>query len=264
MPGRSGKPVRIRVIHWRAEESGPLVEACRSCGFAVEYRSGRYPEIARAVRESPPDAIAIDLSRLPSHGREVAVAFRNAKYSRHIPLVFVGGASEKIEAIRGLLPDAAFTSVKGICGSVRAALRNSRARTVPPAAVPMKDRYGARTVAEKLGIKEEMQAGLLDAPRDYAAVVGDLPRGAALVEDPGEVHPVTLWFVREPGDYQAALPKMRRLAARTRLWIVWKKEELRLTGNAVREYANQAGLVDYKICALGRQWSGMLFAVRKS
>jgi hypothetical protein len=37
-----------------------------------------------------------------------------------------------------------------------------------------------------------------------------------------------------------------------------------LTDRRVREAAIEAGLVDYKICAVNEQWSAMAFARRKS
>ena len=107
-----GKPSkRIRVFHWRPEESGPLIAICQANGFEVEYAPGPFPAVARAIRQSPPDAIVINLSRLPSHGRETAIAVRHARYSRYIPLLFVGGVPEKVEAIRRQLPDVPYTSL---------------------------------------------------------------------------------------------------------------------------------------------------------
>jgi hypothetical protein len=106
---------------------------------------------------------------------------------------------------------------------------------------------------------------LFDAPRDYAAVLGEMPPGVELVEDPSAVHPVTLWFVRDPRDYRTGLRRMRAIADRTKLWIVWRKASPGgLTSNLIREAANEAGLVDYKICAVDAQWSGMVFARRKA
>ena len=46
------------------------------------------------------------------------------------------------------------------------------------------ERYGSRTVAQKLGIKEGSTVAVIDAPRDYAAALGELPAGVEIVEDP--------------------------------------------------------------------------------
>jgi hypothetical protein len=71
--------------------------------------------------------------------------------------------------------------------------------------------------------------------------------------------------VHDAGEYEAALPSRRALAARSRLRIVWQKGRRDgLNGNFVRERALAMGLVDYKICSLDGVWSGMVFTVKKA
>lgn len=255
--------VRVRVVHFRPEEAGPLLAACRAGGFTVEFEPGGYSALARAIRTSPPDVVLIDLSRMPSHGREVACALRNTKYARHIPLVFAGGEPEKVEGIRKLISDAVFATVKGVAAGIqRAAAKNNASPVVPPSSM---ERYSDRTTAQKLGIKEGMTVGVFNAPRDYVSALGVLPRDVELVEDPDSVHALTLWFVTEPREYRAAIGAMRRIAGRTKLWVIWHKASAggNLTDKTVREFANEVGLVDYKICAVDKRWSGMALAVKK-
>jgi CheY-like chemotaxis protein len=262
---------RVRIVHWKMLEAAPLIEACRACGFEVEYDDVAYPALAKLIREKPPDALLIDLTVLPSHGRDIALHLRRTKYTRHIPLVFVDGAPEKVEAIRLQLPDAVFTTSaarKQLCSRIRSACANRIAEPVIPPS-PM-ERYGSRTAAQKLGIKENATVALIDPPRDYAAALGELPAGAELLEDPDPVQTVTLWFVRDPRVYQAEVHRMREIANRTKLWVVWRKGSAGkdkgsgLTDKLIRQAANEAGLVDYKICAVNEQWSAMAFARRKA
>ena len=106
--------------------------------------------------------------------------------------------------------------------------------------------------------------GVIDAPSDYERVIGPLPDGCELEEDPRTACTLTLWFVHDPGDFEAALPSRRALAAKTRLWIAWQKGRRDgLNGNFIRETAIAMGLVDYKICSLDSQWSAMVFAIKK-
>jgi hypothetical protein len=253
---------RVRIVHWKASEAGPLIEACRACGFDVEYDDVNGGVLVKMIRGKPPDALAIDLTRLPSHGRDVAIYLRRTKYARHIPLVFVDGEPEKVEAIRRQLPDAAFTTRRQLCAAVKSACAKGVANPVLPPGIM--ERYGSRTVAQKLGIKPGATVAVIDPPRDYAAAVGELPEGAAFVEDPDSPQAVTLWFVHDLREYQADLRRMQVIAGRTKLWIVWRKGTGTLTDKLVREAANEVGLVDYKICAVNAQWSGMAFARRKS
>jgi hypothetical protein len=122
-----------------------------------------------------------------------------------------------------------------------------------------------RTAAQKMGIRAGAVVGLIDPPAYYLKVLGELPEGVVLEEDsPGE-SAVTVWFVHDPGEYEAALAARRTLAAKSRLWIVWQKGRRDgLNGKFVRERALAMGLVDYKICSLDGVWTGMVFAVKKA
>lgn len=252
---------RVRLIHWKAREAEALLANLRAAGHVVDYDEELSSGGFRAIRESPPDAFAIDLSRLPSRGREVAVFFRGQKATRHIPIVFVGGAPETADAIRKLLPDAIHATPNRLRSALRAALANRPASPVVPP--QMMARYASRSAAQKLGIREGSAAAVFDPPRTYAGVIGELPAGAALDETPEETRPVTLWFVHDAAGCLGALPAMRKLAVRTKLWIVWRKGST-VTQPFLRESAAAVGLVDYKICSLDATWSAMLFARRRS
>lgn len=252
---------RVRLVHWKAAEAAALLAALRAAGHLVDYDEGLSAGQIRAIRESPPDAFAIDLSRLPSHGREVATFLRGQKATRHIPIVFVGGTPEKVEAIRKLLPDAVYTVPGRLRPALRAALADRPANPVVPP--QMMARHASRSAAQKLGIREDSTAALIDPPRNYASVIGELPAGAALEESPATACSVTLWFVHDAAACRAYLPRMRQFAARTRLWILWRKGS-GVTQPFLREAAAAVGLVDYKICSVDATWSAMLFARRKA
>jgi hypothetical protein len=122
-----------------------------------------------------------------------------------------------------------------------------------------------RTAAQKLGIREGSVVCLIDPPTGYSKVLGELPEGVEIHEDPSPACPVTLWFVHDPAEYEASLPSRRGLAARSRLWIIWQKGRRDgLNGSFVRGRALAMGLVDYKICSLDGVWSGMVFTVKKA
>jgi len=255
---------RVRLIHWKASEAAALRAALRAAGHTVDYDEQVASGGFRAIRESPPDAFVIDLSRLPSHGREVATFFRGRKPTRQIPIVFVGGEPEKVEAIRKLLPDAVYTAPGRLRSALRAALANQPASPVVPTA--MMARYASRSTAQKLGVREGSTVALIDPPRNYAAVIGDLPAGASFEEMPDETaaaaRPITLWFVHDAAACRAGLPGMQKLAAHTKLWMLWRKGS-GVTQPFLRESAAAVGLVDYKICSVDATWSAMLFARRK-
>ena len=252
--------MRVRVFHWKPEESAPLLDALK--GHTVYNDPVWTGSSMRLLGEHPPEVIVIDLSSRPSHGRELATAIRGRKTTRHIPIVFVDGDPVKVAAIRALLPDATFTSLSKVKTALKQAL------TAPPEApvvpVQMMDRGAARTTAQKLGIRPGQRVGLINPPPDYAGVLGDLPEGAALEEEPTAVLPITIWFVRDSEDYIAKLREGRRIAARSRLWVAWPKGgRAGITQFTVREAARELGLVDYKICSVDSVWTAMAFAVKK-
>jgi hypothetical protein len=254
---------RVRLFHWRTEEAKPLIVALRAGGYTVDYPGDKANGLWRSLRENPPWAAVIDLTRLPSHGRYVAAEIRATKSLRHIPIVFVDGDPEKVESIRKDLPDAVYTS--------RAWLVPALKRVKPlvdPVAPPRMMNRTDRTTAEKLGIKAGGRVALIDPPADYVRVLGKLPKDALLEEDPDEELPLTLWFVRDPDRYAAALPSMRRRATKTRIWIIYPKQQAGrspsgLTQTFVREAAISVGLVDYKVRSVNEVWTGFLFTRKK-
>jgi CheY-like chemotaxis protein len=259
---------RVRLFHWKAAEASSLVDLLHSKGFVVDYAGESANGNFRSLRETPPIAAIIDLTRLPSHGRYVAAAIRGTKSTRHIPIVFLDGEAEKVERLRGEIPDAVFTS-RARLASVLKGVKPVANPVVPPR---MMDSYAGRTAAEKLGIRKASRVALLDPPPDYGRALGKLPEGTSLEEDPDEILPVTLWFTHSSDDYLARLPGMRPLAAKSKLWVLWRKQSTRqrdsridagLTQPFIRESALALGLVDYKICSVNEEWSGLLFTWKK-
>ncbi len=258
------QPKRVRVIHWRDAEAAPLIAAVRSHGFEPEnLADSNGAAVARAIGASMPDAILIDLSRLPSQGREIGVWLRNRKSTRGIPLVFVNGQPEKTEKIRAVIPDALYASPDDLCSVLKSACAGRVADPIIPPS-PM-ERFKGKTAAQKLGIVAASTVAVMDAPRDWAAVLGEVPDGVEIREDPEAVQDVTLWFIRDSAAMLAAVRRMRAIAAKTKLWVIWPKGKANLfREGSIREMGIENGLVDYKICSVNEHWSGMLFARKKA
>ena len=253
---------RIRLFHWNPEEALPVADILRDAGFEVDYEAKFDPA---KFRQSPPDAVVIDLSRLPSHGREVATWLRGNKLTRQIPILFLDGAPEKVDLVKQKLPDAAYCEHRRLVAALRKCIKNRPENPVVPP--QMMDRYATRTTAQKLGITAGSKVAVIDGPRDYARVIGVLPERVEFAEESGSDCAVTIWFVQDPEAYLSALPEMRRLAATSRLWVAWPKKTARkdslLNENLIRELAIESGLVDYKVCSVNETWSGLCFALKK-
>lgn len=162
--------------------------------------------------------------------------------------------------IRNVLPDAAYCA----CDELIETLKKARPIETPVQPLDMMNRYGARTVAQKLGITERSAVALVDPPRNVSTLLGALPGRIEFVEEGGAV---TLCFVHSVDDLRADMSRVRGLAAKTKLWILWRKksaaEHNGVTEGLVRETGIDLGLVDYKICSIDKTWSAMLFVRRK-
>jgi CheY-like chemotaxis protein len=153
---------RVFLFHWNEAEARERAARLARIGHqAVMPRLDSGADF-KAIAARPPDAFVIDLSRLPSHGREVAAALRERKATRTVPIVFVDGAPEKIDRIRALLPDAVYTDWKRLRGALRSALRRPPAAPVVPG--PMAG-YSGTPLPKKLGIKPGSVVALRGAPR---------------------------------------------------------------------------------------------------
>ncbi len=255
----------MRLIHWSPAGAAGYIAVLQKAGHRVDYSPEFTATLPREWRAAPPDAFIIDLSRLPSHGREIAIALRQSKLTRAVPIVFCDGAEDKIEKTRSLLPDAAFCTLDKLKSALQSAIRSAQETPAVPTA--MMDRYAGRTTAQKLGIREGASVLLIDAPRDMPSALGELPANVAFVESSDENPAVTLCFVDDPDALYQQLSDLRSLAKQTKLWICWKKGKSATGGVSeplVRETGIALGLVDYKICAVSPIWSGMLFAAKSA
>jgi CheY-like chemotaxis protein len=253
---------RVRLVHWNEEEASARASLLRSAGFNVDPTPLRGPADLRALAECPPDAVVIDLSRTPSHGRDVALAIRTRKGTRHVPLLFVDGDPEKVARIEGLLPDAAYATWRGIRAALRRAIAGAPADPVVPAS-PVAG-YAGTPLPRKLGIKAGATLAVVGAPPGFESMLGELPANAVVTHGARTSPALTLWFVRRRADLERRIVRLASLS--DGLWVAWPKQNsgmpTDLTQTVVREIGLAAGLVDFKICALDEKWSALRFTRR--
>jgi len=256
---------RVRLVHWKREEGDKRAEALRVAGYEVAFDGATGPGLLRRVKEAPPAAMVIDLARMPSWGREIGVAMRQAKSTRQVPLVFAGGDPEKVARIRDLLPDAVYTEWAGIKSALKRAI--SHPPEQPVATRSVFEAYRSRPLVAKLGIRADMVVGLAHAPEGFKKTLGALPAGVHLRPNPSEGCDLLVWFVRTEDELRRDLSRMAALAGDRPVWIAWRKKsaggDAGLGQQGVRKSGLAAGLVDYKICAIDATWAGLLFRRRK-
>ena len=164
----------IRLVHWNEEEAPERAARLERLGYEVE---ATVPGTSIGIRElsaNPPAAFVIDLSRLPSHGREVARAVRQSKALRAVPILFLDGKPEKVAAGRGRVPRRLLRLLGG--GRHRA-----RGGDLPSARRPGRAGLRPRGLTPDVPLAEEArdQAGLDRRPPRRARWLRADPRRAA-------------------------------------------------------------------------------------
>jgi CheY-like chemotaxis protein len=257
---------RILVVHWNPAEAAGRAQRLRREGFETSCFSDQRDGAGfRALRENPPDAVVIDLARLPSHGQAVGIALRAQKATRMVPLVFIEGDPEKTARVRGLLPDAAYTTWPRIGAALRRALRHPLEDPAVPGTFAG---YSGTPLPKKLRIREGSVVALVHAPKGFEAKLAPLPQGARVERRMGNAD-VILAFVKSAAALGRELPALAlQMQAGRTLWLIWPKKTSPLAGDLgepkVRKMGLAAGLVDYKICAVDETWSGLAFVARRA
>ncbi len=257
---------RIRLIHWNAAEAAERAQGLRAAGYAVSAEPPTGPRLMQELREGvPPDAIVIDLSRLPSQGRDVALSIRSVKATRATPIVFVEGDPAKTARTRELLPEAVFTTWADIIRDLADAIAH------PPAAaakaLSVFAGYSGRPLPAKLGIKAGFVVALVGAPEGFVETLVELPPGVIFQDQASSKANLVLWFVRSQKELETQAGAMASQIEKNSLWIVWPKKASGMATDVgereVRAAGLALGLVDFKIAAIDATWSGLLFRRRK-
>lgn len=268
----------IQLIHWQAAEAEERAVRLRALGFVVACDAATPGEL-RSLRTAPPDLFVVDLSRLPMQGRDVMLMLRQSPSLWGVPVVFVGGAEEKVEKVRATFPDAVYATWETIGAAIDEAIDNapgSDAAPVPARAPSIMEPYAGRPLAAKLGIGEGMTVVLIDAPPEFPELVGELPAGARMVSR-GPKHgarPVmTIWFVERRAELEAGIDARIEVAGDGALWIAWPRgassrsrtaARTDLTLPVIRATARAAGLAESKLCSVDAVWTAVRYTRKRS
>jgi hypothetical protein len=257
----------VRLVSWKEDLAREHARILKKAGFQVDASPFPTDNLVTRIRKSSPAVILIDLDRLPSHGRVVAVVLRSSKSARHIPIVFSGGPPEKVDRIRRELPDAFFTDWSGVARSLKKALQAPT--SIPANAKPYMPQYAGSSLVQKLGFKPNMKAALLGAPDGFEEQLAGLPEGVELQTKMNRQTELAIWFVRSRAELERETDYLGvRLPAGVSLWIVHPKQTSRhkvdFNQHDVRAAGLATGLVDYKVCSIDADWSGLKFARKKA
>lgn len=251
---------QVRLVSWKPEDAEERALCLRALGHDVDaapVESGTIRELPRAEV----DAFVVDLDRLPSQGRDVGVTLRRARTSRHVPLVFAGGAPEKVARVRELLPDAGYAEWDAIEDALAAALASPPSDPVVPDSNLAA--YASTPLPQKLGIKEGTVVCLVRAPEGFS--LEGLPPGAVLRQR--GARDLTMVWVRSADEAERVWDRLVADEKVDDVWIVWAKKSSPLyagvTQADVRGPGMACGFVDFKVCAIDETWTALRFKRRR-
>ena len=255
----------VVLVHWNEPEAKERARALKALGYKAKILfDSEKPNLAE-IREHPPELFLIDLSRRPSQGREIAGHFRRAKATRNVPILFVGGDTERVKTARKLIPDAEFAVWDEIRAAIKRAIKNAPRNPAVPSTMAS---YSASALPKKLGIRDNCSIMLINPPERFERKLDPLPAYTKIVDDPKKTNVAILFAMSLAELARDFRPLAKALPPKTALWIAWPKKasgvKTDLDGNIVREFGLNAGWVDYKVCAIDETWSGLCFARRKT
>ena len=199
---------RVRLLHLRPLEAVERIAALHALGYDVLFDPLDDRESLKRVWQTPPDAYVFDITRVPSHMRELAISLRERKTTRRVPMVFAGGDPAKVARLREALPDAAYTAWDGVGDALAEAIAHPPEAPVVPESLFAG--YSGTPLPKKLGIKPGMTVALLDAPDTFEETLGPLPEGAALAWDGSVTSPLAVWFLRSSAELEEGLARASR------------------------------------------------------
>ncbi len=131
--------------------------------------------------------------------------------------------------------------------------------------------YSGTPLPKKLGIvstsaKASVEIALLGTPEGFRESLGELPASVTFAKrlTPGTT--LALCFVRSVKDLEATVDILAtQLPSAASVWVIHPKAVHKpgFNQNDVRDAALPHGLVDYKVCSVDEDWSGLKFAWRK-
>jgi len=131
--------------------------------------------------------------------------------------------------------------------------------------------YSGTPLPRKLGIlpttPEPREVALLAAPEGFEQTLGELPSSVRLSTRLTAKTFLALCFIRSLADLEATVDILAtQLPEGSSAWIIHPKAVHKpgFNQNHVRDAALARGLVDYKVCSVSEDWSGLKFARRKA
>lgn len=128
--------------------------------------------------------------------------------------------------------------------------------------------YSGTPLAKKLGIKEGLRVRVTNAPSNYLELVSPIPENVLVSSSIQKDIDIWHLFSRSLSDLKYQLKEsITRIRPDGMIWASWPKKSsgvaTDITEDKIREVALPMRLVDVKVCAVDKTWSGLKLVVRK-
>jgi CheY-like chemotaxis protein len=253
----------VALISWNDDVASKHKRLLESVGIRVVLVISRGSGAIGKIRKAAPSTIVIDLDAKPAYGREIAIIFRNSPSTRNIPLVFTGGAEEKVLLVRAELPDAVYCRWEAVRSGIEKALTQQPTRPVRPRRRGEAIVHGS-VLARKFDIKPDLPV---------VAILGDFiglgdRLSVAYEERISAQTQLALFVVRTAYELDAAFEcAAAQLPRSASFWIIYPKQSgtLRTDFNQkdIVELAREYKFSAYKTCAVDEDWSAQKLTRRK-
>ena len=125
--------------------------------------------------------------------------------------------------------------------------------------------YSGTPLWKKLGFKTAMKVMVLNAPPHYPSLFEDSANDWLLVKkDADAIH----LFITEISEVSEIEKLLKLMPPAIMLWVSWPKKtsplSKGLSEDHIRNAALACGLVDIKVCAVDKDWSGLKLTRRRS
>jgi predicted metal-dependent hydrolase len=222
------------------------------------------PEIKKLFEHSF-GGILIDLNFSPAQGRDIGIYLRKNKATRFVPLIFLDGDTEKVEKLRNILPDAFYISRDEIRYQLTTILELKIEEPIVPES--LFEAYKEVPLVKKLAIKRGMRLLLINEPENFRSLLENNDELQYLTELTME-NDLILWFLSTQDHITTQFHDILPLIGKGGIWMFWQKKQGKaspyLNEVMVRKLGLSNGLVDYKICSVNPEWTGLKFVTRKT
>jgi hypothetical protein len=131
----------------------------------------------------------------------------------------------------------------------------------------MAEGYSANPLVRKLGFKEGFRVKLIHAPVGYAVLIVEMFDKLVILDRPETGLDFVHFFPRSTEELEQLLPQLKmEIKKNGMIWISWYKRSsgkaTNISENLIRDTALAIGLVDTKVCAIDKDWSGLKLVFR--